>query len=48
MELTALFAGRYLNSVDHVPGTMLHYNFPLAYVLTNVACFALCLLLMVR
>ncbi|XP_037570857.1 transmembrane channel-like protein 7 isoform X2 [Dermacentor silvarum] len=48
MELTALFAGRYINSVDHIAGTKLRYNFPLAYVLTNVACFVLCLLLMVR
>lgn len=48
MELTALFAGRYLNSVDHVPGTTLAYNFPLAYVLANVGCFVLCLLLMVQ
>lgn len=48
MELTALFSGRYINSVDHIAGTKLHYNFPLAYVLTNVACFVLCLLLMVR
>ncbi|KAL1476831.1 hypothetical protein MTO96_036205, partial [Rhipicephalus appendiculatus] len=43
-----LFAGRYINSVDHIAGTKLRYNFPLAYVLTNVACFVLCLLLMVR
>lgn len=48
MELTALFAGRYLNSVDHVPGTTLSYNFPLAYILANVGCFLLCLLLMVQ
>ncbi|EEC05783.1 hypothetical protein IscW_ISCW003598 [Ixodes scapularis] len=48
MELTALFVGRYLNSVDHVPGTTLSYNFPLAYVLANVGCFLLCLLLMVQ
>ncbi|XP_077490271.1 uncharacterized protein LOC144101114 isoform X1 [Amblyomma americanum] len=48
MELTALFSGRYLNSVDHIAGTRLGYNFPLAYVLTNVACFVLCLLLMIR
>lgn len=48
MELTALFSGRYINSVDHIPGTRLGYNFPLAYVLTNVFCFVLCLLLMVR
>ncbi|KAL1483168.1 hypothetical protein MTO96_033381, partial [Rhipicephalus appendiculatus] len=48
LELTALFAGRYINSVDHIAGTKLRYNFPLAYVLTNVACFVLCLLLMVR
>ncbi|XP_077526351.1 transmembrane channel-like protein 7 isoform X2 [Haemaphysalis longicornis] len=48
MELTALFSGRYINSVDHIPGTRLGYNFPLAFVLTNVFCFVLCLLLMVR
>ncbi|CAN8007697.1 unnamed protein product [Ixodes pacificus] len=48
MELTALFAGRYLNSVDHVPGTTLSYNFPLAYILANVGCFLLCLFLMVQ
>lgn len=48
MELTALFSGRYINSVNHIPGTRLKYNFPLAYVLTNIFCFVLCLLLMIR
>ncbi|XP_064478769.1 transmembrane channel-like protein 7 isoform X1 [Ornithodoros turicata] len=48
MELTALFAGRYYEAVESLPSTRLPYNFPLAYILANICCFLLCLLMMIR